>query len=309
MNYKSILFFIIANCYLSTGILSQSSESNMDFEIWDLNDLTADLWHDTLIVENRTGLFPPKWHYRPDFIHEGSGLGRTTDATTGDYAVALSGFYQYQVIRIISGESAANPGWPIDTRPEKLIGDYKVVLLGTRCDSLRGYVDVFLTKHNPLKNKRDTIGEGSITLFETSNSYHQFDLDIKYINEFEQPDSVIIVLAKERFGFDLPPSCLECSHVFFDNLHFDTTVSSDEQDIRKMDAKFFPNPTSQNVYLKTNCIDCKFNVSVISSVGQLINTYNGLYDGARINLGKGVFILKIEDNQTKDFTFQQVVGY
>jgi hypothetical protein len=50
---------------------------------------------------------------------EGKGLGRTTDATEGNYAVALSGYYSYEVMRIISGESERNSGWPIDFKPNK----------------------------------------------------------------------------------------------------------------------------------------------------------------------------------------------
>ena len=40
----------------------QNSDWNLDFEEWDLNETTPELWHDTTVVENRVGLFPPKWH-------------------------------------------------------------------------------------------------------------------------------------------------------------------------------------------------------------------------------------------------------
>ncbi len=145
--YLPIIMLIISGSV--TILFGQSGEWNLDFEEWDLENTTPDLWHDTTIIENRVGLFPPKWHYRPDNIPEGKGLGRTTDATEGNYAVTLSGFYQYQVMRIISGESASSPGWSIDFRPEKFIGDYKAILLGD-CDSLKTYVDVYLTSYNEI---------------------------------------------------------------------------------------------------------------------------------------------------------------
>jgi hypothetical protein len=53
---------------LSVGGLSQSAEWNLNFEEWDSTYVTPSLWFDTTVVENRIGLFPPKWHYRSGFI-------------------------------------------------------------------------------------------------------------------------------------------------------------------------------------------------------------------------------------------------
>ncbi len=146
MTNKFVLLLVMLCTMWNAEISAQSTEWNLDFEIWDYTDTTPGLWNDTAVIENRVGLFPPKWHFRPDHIPERTGLGRTTDATHGEYALTMSGFYQYQVMRIISGESAQKPGWPIDTKPKKLLGDYKAILLGINCDSLKAYVDVFLTK-------------------------------------------------------------------------------------------------------------------------------------------------------------------
>ena len=171
-----LLSFICPLC--TANVLAQSPDWNLDFEVWDSTDVTPDLWYDTTVVENRVGLFPPQWHYRPDHIQEGRGLAQTTDATHGDYAVAMSGFYSYEVMRIISGNSAEKPGWPINYTPDKLTGTYKAILLGTLCDSLRAYVDVYLTKYDSLLGSRDTIGSGSLILNETSNTYTTFEVDI-----------------------------------------------------------------------------------------------------------------------------------
>jgi hypothetical protein len=305
---STLIIFICSSLFVN--LYSQSTTWNLDFEEWDLNDMTPDLWNDTTIIENRVGLFPPKWFYRPDFIHEGRGLGQTTDATNGAYALALSGFYQYQVMRIISGESAEKPGWPIDSKPDRLIGDYKVILLGENCDSLRAYVDVFLTRFNALNGQRDTIGNGSLVLSETSNSYHQFDLEINYSAGLTLPDTVIVVLAKERFGFDSPPACLECSHVFFDNLQFVNTVSNQNTIYSKRKFEVFPNPTRQGFVIKSDCENCRLNITVISSSGQYLKEYSDVKNETTINtndLTKGVYFLKIEELMNQSYTYEKVI--
>lgn len=292
----------------STALFGQSAEWNLDFEDWNLQDTRPDLWHDTTVVENRVGLFPPKWYSRPDHIPEGTGLGRTTDATEGDYAVALSGFYSYQVMRIISGESADKPGWPIDFKPSKLTGDYKAILLGS-CDSLRTYVEVYLTAYNTLNKSRDTIGEAHIVLNEVL-SYEQFELDIAYSNQSLTPDTVIIVLAKERFGFDAPPACLECSHVFFDNLVLANTISSQDHYPLNNRVEIFPNPAGQNFFITSACEDCLLNITLIGSNGQIVGRYPSVKEQIEINvndLRKGLYFVKFENDVSGNHLYKKLI--
>ncbi len=300
ITFKGWLYFILI--WASTPFLSfgQSDQWNLDFEIWDYYNTTPDLWFDTTIVENRVGLFPPRWHYRSDHIPEGTGLGRTTDATKGDYAIALSGFYQYQVMRIISGESDDNPGWPISSRPLSLHGDYKSILLGS-CDSLRAYVDVFLTKFNELNNSRDTIGVGKIILSETSKEYQQFEVDINYSNDLKTPDTVIIILAKERFGFDVPPACLECGHVFFDNLNFSNKLSALNLPDDQLRLEVYPNPADEDFWVHTNCEECSLDLSFYNSQGKLIQRLLNVSNKTRIetsNFSKGIYFITLQNRTT-----------
>ncbi len=308
MNYIwTVILLLIFNGSLTT-LFGQSIGWNLGFEEWDLNDTTPDLWHDTTVIENRVGLFPPKWHFRPDHIPEGIGLGRTTDATEGNYAVTLSGYYSYQVMRIISGESADKPGWPIDFKPYKLIGDYKAILLGS-CDSLRTYVEVYLTTYNAFSNNRDTIGRANIVLNETS-SYEQFELEIDYLNELSNPDTVIIVLAEERFGFDVPPACLECSHVFFDNFKFTTTVSTQNSNLLNNKIEIFPNPATQNLFIKSDCVNCLLNITLISSSGRIVKRYDSVNDKIKINtndIEKGFYFVRIEEGATGNYIYKKLI--
>ena len=305
--HKSSSMIIFVFLALPFAIIGQSVW-NLNFETWDSTKMTPKLWHDTTIVENRSPLFPPQWHYRLDHIPEGKGLARTTDAAEGSYAVAMSGYYSYEVMRIISGGDPINPGWPIDFKPIKLFGDYKAILLGD-CDSLRVYVDIFLTKFNPSTKKRDTIGQASTVLKEI-NAYERFELEIDYNNTFLVPDTVVIVLAKRRFGFDSPPDCLECSHVFFDDLKLSSTASTQDSDGILSSINLFPNPANHKVSIHSICNDCMYNVIFISSTGQEIMRTSISANKNEINiqnLSSGLYFVKIERANSKEYVFKKLL--
>ena len=103
LKYIFLLLFFVGIAHLNS--VDGQSDWNLDFENWIDAEITPDLWNDTFVVENRVDLFPPMWHFDPEKISEGRGLGQTTDGTQVTHAVALSGFYNYEKIRIISGEN------------------------------------------------------------------------------------------------------------------------------------------------------------------------------------------------------------
>lgn len=307
-SYTRLALLCLLCSHILAPVFSQSDEWNLDFEEWNLEDTRPSLWHDTTIVENRIGLFPPKWHYRSEFIPERTGFARTTDATSGNYAVALSGYYSYQVMRMIAGESEDKPGWPIDFKPNKLTGDYKAILLG-KCDSLRAYIDVYLTAYDIMADKRDTIGEAKAILPE-SNSYITFELDIAYTNEMVMPDTVIVVLAKERFGFDAPPDCLECSHVFFDDLQFTTVTSTEHLSNKDSELTIYPNPSNSLLHIEAACADCVYNITLFSANGQMLKSY-GAVEGRKeistVDLLKGSYFLSIREQHSERYWFKKVI--
>ena len=301
----TVILWLIFSAF-STTLFGQITEWNLDFEKWDFENVGTNL-QDT-IIENHQAMIPSNWHPDPNNLSFGSGIGQTTDATEGDFAVTLSGFYQYQVMRIISGESAVKPGWAIDFKPYKFIGDYKAILLGN-CDSLRTYIDIYLTTYNVLNNNRDTVGQASLVLNEVS-SYEQFEMDIDYSDELLTPDTVIVVLAKERFGFDVPPACLECSHVFFDNLRLTNTVSIQNPYHLNNRIIIFPNPTNHNLFIKSECEDCLFNITFINSNGQIVKRYNSVKDEIKINtdyIVKGLYFVKIVENGSGKYIYEKII--
>lgn len=235
-------------------------------------------------------------------------MGQTTDATSGDYAVALSGFYSYYVMRMITGRSDQQPGWPIDFRPNRLTGDYKAVLLGD-CDSLRTYVDVFLTRHNHESAQRDTIGRASAVLLE-SDAYQPFQLDILYHDALLTPDTVIIVLAKERFGTDVPPECLECSHVFFDNLSLTTVTTAQTQLAETRGVIIYPNPANQWTTIESSCAACVYDLAVFDVAGKIIATYNAVTPSITIDTGKmpaGRYSVRVRERLSGEYWYESLI--
>lgn len=232
----------------STMCFSQMEEWNLDFEEWEKLEPGTNL-QDTIIQDHVAG-YPSNWHFNPDNIPEGTGIGRTTDATMNEYAVTLSGFYLYQIMRITTGSDPNHTGWPINGSPELLAGDYKAILLGPTSDSLRAYIDVYLTKYNMTTTSRDTIGEGHLTLKE-SDVYRDFEVEIFYPDGFITADTVIIVLAKERFGFPLNGNeCLECSHVYFDNLRLRNYITTTEEIVDEEEFDCYPNPVLNQLFIE-----------------------------------------------------------
>lgn len=292
-----IRILILLSPFFYFNNLQSQSDWNLTFEDWNQADTTPALWHDTLVVQNRVGLFPPKWHFDPDHIPEGIGLAQTTDATEGNYAVALSGYYAYLKMRIISGTDASKPGWPIDFKPTKLTGDYKSILLGD-CDSLRAHVKIKLTAFDLLTQQSTTVAESAITLFETSD-YTAFNLNLNYLNDLT-PDTVIIELSKTRYGFDSPPSCLECSHVFFDNLklHEMTSATSEPED--QLNYTIAPNPTNDYIYLFIEDHKANLNYSVASIAGKVLMKGSIEKNETKIDINHlpdGIYIISLLDEK------------
>ncbi len=229
----SLIFFLT----IELCNAQETNNYNLDFEMWQDSFLFGGAIYDTIIADRASGM-PINW--AANSIGNSKTVSKTTESSKGDYALVLSGFYQFEKAKIILGNE--NSGLPINFRPEILTGDYKTVLLGTYSDSLRGYVDVYLTKFDFIAKKRDTIGQAKTILKETDNEYQKFELSIRYLNNNIIPDSIHIELSKYRFGYGGPIDlCYECSHVYFDNLALDTFTSTFEQ---KANNSFscYPNP-------------------------------------------------------------------
>ncbi len=306
MDRIRIIHLLIVLFTINCSIECQT-EWNLDFEIWDETNTTPELWHDTTIVENRTGLFPPNWHYDLENIPEGTGLGRTTDATKGNFAVALSGFYSYEKMRIISGKDPNNPGWPIDFKPSNLTGDYKAILLGN-CDSLITTIKVQLSAFNINIGESEILAESILKLYE-SEEYKSFNLDINYVNSLV-PDTIIIELSKRRYGFDAPPACLECSHVFFDNLKLNETTSIEIELMNAIKIEVFPNPAKDFIHLEVENTQAKLKYELSNSYGQLIQQRDISNNHEIINLTelqKGIYFVCIRNTANKILVYKKII--
>ncbi len=273
--------FTVILTLLSLICVGQDEGWNLDFEKWDTISSGTNLL-DT-IIKDHSAMIPINWFYNPNNISEGSGIGRTTDSEKGNFAVTLSGFYSYQVMRITTGDPS-HSGWPIDYSPIELNGVYKAILLCSTCDSLRAYVDVYLTTYNTELHVRDTIGQGHIILKETDNEYKNFNMPINYvINNELMPDSITIVIAKERFGFGSPSECYECSHVFFDDFFLPVISSSKNNNENVIDGfECFPNPCSGRLIINNKSQKTK-NILIYDALG-LVYDKRSILGNSKIEL-------------------------
>ncbi|MER3330118.1 MAG: T9SS type A sorting domain-containing protein, partial [Candidatus Kapaibacterium sp.] len=123
------------------------------------------------------------------------------------------------------------------------------------------------------------------------------------------PDTVIIVLAKERFGFDVPPACLECSHVFFDNLKIIEDASTDITNQNISSIEIYPNPAMDYIIIKSDCEDCLYDVTFTSIDGKLAKKYYSIKDVIDLQnseLGNGVFFVRIVETLSGKNFFKKI---
>jgi len=263
--YNLIIYSILI---INVGTSQSLNNWNLDFEEWDTTvNYQNEIFDD--IIQDREPMQPLHWFCNANNLSACNGYSQTTDSDHGEYAFVLSGFYQYEFMSITLGDLQTS-GLPISYKPQNLKGSYKAILLGTTCDSLRAYADLYLTKYNSTEQSRDTIGEGHIILEETDDTYQNFVVDIDYSDNMMDPDSVSITLSKRRFGFPLNINeCYECGHVFFDNLSLPAMpLSTNENEGSVNEFECYPNPASDQFTIKNNSSKSKF-IHVFDAMGSI----------------------------------------
>ncbi len=61
---------------------------------------------------------------------------------------------------------------------------------------------------------------------------------------------------------------------------------------------------------KSECGDCLYNITFISSSGQIVKEYNSVRDEIEINkndIGKGLYFVKIVDSKSENYLYKKVV--
>jgi len=116
-----------------------------------------------------------------------------------------------------------------------------------------------------------------------------------------EPDSISITLSKRRFGFPLNINeCLECGHVFFDNLSLPGMPLATNENKRAVNGfECFPNPVSDQFTIKNKAPNSKF-IHVIDVMGSILFKGN-IEPGSEINLQTKPYyssILFVSDGRT-----------
>lgn len=112
----------------------------------------------------------------------------------GVAAILASGYFEANIADLTK---SFRLGRPWTTRPTRFKGYYKY--FPQEDDQCAIYAR--LTKYNTDSGQQDTIGEASLTVFETVNEYTAFDLEFDYVSN-ETPDSITIVFTPSAYGYE-----------------------------------------------------------------------------------------------------------
>lgn len=282
---KTIFIALIALTPLST----YAQVYNLDFEQWDDSNMVIDnnVQQNGFKIQGSEKGSVNNWS-----IFNGIGF-RTTDATSGDYALVLNDWYYFDdkaylgedihvyYSSVTKAVECKNCGVTINIKPKEVTGDYKVVsLMLSTNDHLYGEVEAWLTKYDTVQNKRDTIGIGSIILSKTDTNYHSFSFPITYTSTSVMPDTLIFALGFKKWweGTDTtehPITCMTCHYVYFDNIKLEETVGLNELDTDKKQGNLLihPNPFDTELNLFNNS-DVSKQVNLYQLNGMLIESLN-----------------------------------
>jgi hypothetical protein len=279
MLQKITLIALIISLTSITSRAQETAHLNLSFENWD----DSSMFNSTIGEEGNYSIQDAKKGILDNWIKYGGLSVQTTDATDGDYAIVLNNWYGTHDDYIASGSNGSlqpnacyNCGTTINFRPKTFSGDYKINLLGTTIDSLRGFVSITLTKYNDSLDIRDTIGHGQITLLETDSTYQDFSFPISYTNENTIPDSVIISISlKGSGGSQDTQQCINCMYFFIDNLKLDTTDHTQGLLDQNNDPHFisYPNPFQNHLFIENNT-DEKMDLALVNMIGEKVSKWD-----------------------------------
>lgn len=116
--------------------------------------------------------------------------------------VVVPGFFfcgkykSYAGINIFDPLASIEFGVPFTKKPASLKGFQRY----TSVNGDSAYIAVLLSKYNPTKKMKDTIGFGDLTIKNSSTSYSEFNVTIDYKPEFtsELPDSVVVLYTSSK---------------------------------------------------------------------------------------------------------------
>lgn len=239
-------YIIIALMSIIHSAQAQNS-LNLGFEEWD----ESTLLNTSIGDEKGYHIENAKIAKLENWIKYGGYTVRTTDATEGEYAIVLNNWYGTNDDYIASGTNGSiNPRYAdncihsIPYKPLSVTGDYKLISLSEGLDSIRGKIDIYLTRYNNSTGVRDTIGQANLSFSPTDSNYRSFQQFISYSSVDINPDSIILLASVIGYGeVDTSDHCLNCMYFYLDNLELDTVnLIGDVIQEQPMQLEIYPNP-------------------------------------------------------------------
>ncbi len=150
-----------------------------------------------------------------------------------------------------------------------------------------------LTKWNG--TKRDTIAEGTVYDKNTSTSYKQFYLQLKYKQTGILPDSIYFIAAAS--GGQLGKVGQDGSTLYVDNLVFSTNVKN-EKEISEFPVRIYPNPATSKVLFSLPSDVDYFKIEIFDLEGRKFFEKEFNDNNVSINVenfNSGLHVVKITD--------------
>lgn len=228
----------------------------------------------------------------------GSLRGQTSDAHSGNYAFVINSWYYYGIDMLVNGniENADMPGnWikaghEVTGKPDKLKGFYKYTETQVMDSAI---AEVILKKWNTAKNRADTIAYGNSKLH-PSESYIEFEVEIKDVIANVQPDSVVIKFTShDPNNIGTLPNNANSRYLYIDDLSLVQPLGVSENKKDKSISCFYSN-NELNILNKDVK---KFTLGIYSTDGKLLLSKEIQEAETKINVSyftKSVYIIKIK---------------
>jgi len=200
-------------------------------------------------------------------------------------AILASGFFEANIADVTQ---SFRLGRPWSSRPSRFKGYYKYLPQGG--DQCAIYAR--LTRYNESTGLQDTIGEASLSVFDTMADYAAFDLEIEYRSE-ETPDTITIVFTPSAYGQDFQIG--ENSTLLIDDVSLsyggvDIAIVGENQSLQT-----YPNPSTGAFRLRGNISNFD-KISIYDQSGQLVKTQSIMpnqdaFDFSTLASGQYIFSL------------------
>ncbi len=177
---------------------------------------------------------------------------------------------------VLIDQTTAHFGRPYTSRPDSLVGYLKYHPVGG--DSARIFVKLYTTM--PLIGRTE-IGVADITFHDSINEWTRFSIPIEYLvepdNDYGTPDSAtVLFVSSAAFKIDDLFNCEgnTGSTIWADECKFIFNSQASIEDVKtvKHNALVYPNPTSGDVFVKTQIPVKKARIEILDVKGSIVKT-------------------------------------